>query len=122
MKLRMFLVAGLATAWIFSTFAGPVFAAGKTDWQKQIMSSVASKQVYPRSALSRQLEGRARVKVSVDRSGTITGFEMVEATGHDILDREVEKLMARVNPLPAPPSDVADKDLTFILPLSWALN
>lgn len=122
MKPRSLFTVGIAAALSLSALAAPVFAAGKADWQKQIMTTVAKKQVYPRSALMRELEGSAKVKVSVDRSGAITGFEMLQATGHDVLDKEVEKLMDRVNPLPAPPSDVADTELTFILPLSWALN
>jgi hypothetical protein len=30
--------------------------------------------------------------------------------------------MERISPLPAPPNDLSDDQLTFILPLAWALR
>ena len=92
------------------------------SWQRSIAKAVASKQVYPRSALRREIEGSAKVRVTVDRSGKIASFEMIQATGHDELDREVPKLMNRIDPLPAPPADVSEDQLTFVLPLSWVLQ
>ncbi len=92
------------------------------SWQRSIARAVASKQVYPRSALRREIEGSAKVRVTVDRSGKIASFEMIQATGHEELDREVPKLMKRINPLPKPPADISDEQLTFVLPLSWVLQ
>ena len=92
------------------------------SWQRSIAKAVASKQVYPRSALRREIEGSAKVRVTVDRSGKIASFEMIQATGHDELDREVPKLMNRIDPLPAPPADVSEDQLTFVLLLSWVLQ
>ncbi len=91
-------------------------------WQKKIGKLVAKKQVYPRAAMRKELEGRARVKISIDRSGEIKNFEIMEKTGHAILDKEVPKLMARLNPLPTPPASLSDSQLSFILPLSWRLQ
>ena len=91
-------------------------------WQKKIVKRIATKQVYPRSAINREIEGSAKVRVSVDRSGAVTAYEMVEATGHKVLDNEVPKLMKRIDPLPAPPEAVPDERLTFVLPLAWILQ
>ncbi len=105
------------------TFGGSVAdAADLATWQRSIAKTVAQKQVYPRSALRREIEGQARVQVTVGRSGEITEFQILEDTGHEVLDREVPKLMERISPLPTPPSDVSDENLTFILPLSWVLQ
>mgnify|MGYP005839581427 CR=1 FL=1 len=102
--------------------SGPAKADDVKDWQRSIAMAVAENQTYPRSALRRQLEGTARVKITIDRSGTIASFEVVEATGHNALDRTVPKLMERLSPLPAPPSSLGDNNLTFILPLAWRLQ
>lgn len=92
------------------------------SWQKSVVSLVAKKQVYPREAMSQEIEGKAKVKVTIDRSGKITGYEMVEKTGNAILDAEVEKMKDRINPLPTPPASLPDANLTFVLPLSWVLQ
>ena len=102
--------------------ATPAIADPVKSWQKKVVTLVGKKQVYPRSAIMKEIEGQAKVKVSIDRSGSLQGFEMVEATGHDVLDKEVDKLMKRINPLPAPPEELPDNKLTFVLPLSWVLQ
>lgn len=102
--------------------AGEARADEIATWQKKVVSTIAQKQVYPRAAMSQEIEGRARVKVTIDRSGTITGYEMVEGTGHELLDAEVVRLKDRINPLPKPPASLADANLTFVLPLSWVLQ
>ena len=90
------------------------------DWQKAVVTKVAKTQTYPRSAIAREIEGKAKVKVSVAADGTITSHEVVEATGEDVLDREIPKLITKLSPLPALP---AGRDaITFVLPLNWSLD
>ncbi len=104
-------------------FSGvPARASDLSSWQHQVVKRIAQKQVYPRAALSQELEGKAKVKVSIDRSGAITHYEMIQSTGHELLDAEVVKLMARINPLPTPPANLPEDALTFVLPLSWVLQ
>lgn len=116
LALGLTVAAGLGTVPVVAN-ADPV-----KDWQRSIAMAVAKKQVYPRSALRRELEGSAKVKITLGRDGTIAAFETLQSTGHDELDREIPKLMERINPLPAPPSELADDDLTFVLPLAWVLQ
>ncbi|MEX1147424.1 MAG: energy transducer TonB [Sphingomonadales bacterium] len=97
-------------------------ASDVQSWQRSVAQHVGKMQVYPRAAMSREIEGRARVQVSIDRSGTVTGYDVVEGTGHDLLDAEVVRLMGRIDPLPAPPAALGDDSLTFVLPLTWVLN
>ncbi|GEQ99101.1 hypothetical protein JCM17844_27380 [Iodidimonas gelatinilytica] len=119
---RIMMAASLLVAVAIAATPKDSFAAGASDWQMAVARTIADKQVYPRSALMRQMEGTAKVKMTVDRTGAIKSYEVVQATGVRVLDNEVERLMERVNPLPKPPSDMGDEYLTFILPLSWALQ
>lgn len=118
-SLKAGIVASLLAAAALPAIAA---AADMKSWQREVAKSVASKQVYPRSALRKELEGSAKVRITLDRSGAIANFELIQSTGHDELDREVPKLIERINPLPAPPAELADADLTFVLPLAWALQ
>lgn len=105
-----------------SIAVAPALAGDVASWQKSVVTLISKKQVYPRAALASAVEGKAKVKVSIDRSGNIKNFEVLQPTGSALLDDEVPKLMSRINPLPAPPAELPDANLSFVLPLSWALE
>lgn len=107
---------------IAATGATVAHAKDMASWQRSVVSLVAKKQVYPREAMSQEVEGRARVRVTINRSGQITDYVMVEKTGNAILDAEVLRMKDRINPLPTPPASISDTNLTFVLPLSWVLQ
>ena len=98
------------------------YAQSIRDWQVKVLKSIQSSQSYPRSALARKLEGAAKIRLSIDRSGMIKDFTVVNGTGHDVLDRQIPRLMKRIDPLPAPPDALPDKNLTFNLPVIWKLS
>jgi len=108
--------------------AAPLFTAQTASaedlksWQKSVGKLIAKKQTYPRAAMRKEIEGKAKVKVSIDRTGAITGFEMTQSTGNDILDNAVPKLMERLNPLPTPPASLSETQLSFVLPLTWRIQ
>ena len=93
-----------------------------SSWQKEVKKKVAKKQSYPRAALRKELQGQAKVEINVDRDGNIVAHNLQSSTGHDILDKEVPKLMKRVSPLPAPPAEATDGQLTMVIPLAWVLQ
>ena len=63
------------------TMASTSFASDFKSWQTEVVKLVAKKQVYPRAAMRQELEGRAKVKINIDRSGAITSYELVEPSG-----------------------------------------
>jgi len=95
-------------------------AVDMNSWKKAVAKKVAKKQKYPRAALAREIEGKARVRLLVAADGSITTHEIILETGETVLDREIPKLVKRLNPLPALPDDRTE--LSFVLPLSWSLN
>ncbi len=90
------------------------------SWKTALLRAVAQNQSYPRAALMREIEGRAKVRLIIAADGTITAHEVIEATGQDVLDREIPKLVAKLNPLPALPE--GQTDMKIVLPLEWALQ
>ncbi|TNE64266.1 MAG: TonB family protein [Alphaproteobacteria bacterium] len=95
-------------------------ADATTDWTNEVSKIVAAKQGYPRLAIARQIEGKAKVRLTVAADGTITNYEIVEPTGEEVLDQTIPKLIGKINPLPPLPD--GQKEVTFILPLSWSIN
>ncbi|WP_262693615.1 energy transducer TonB [Kordiimonas aquimaris] len=115
---------------VFAIAIALTFAVGGTsmsasademgDWKRAVAKKVAKKQKYPRAALAREIEGKAKIRLTVMADGSISTHEVVQETGESILDKEIPKLVKRLNPLPALPD--AKTELSFVLPLSWTLN
>ncbi len=116
-QFRAMLFVGMAAGML----AAPVHADVK-DWQKKIVKKIVKSHIYPRAAIAREIEGRARVRVTIDRSGKILTFDVTEPTGKSQLDKVIPKMMKKMDPLPAPPDDVPDSNLTFTIPISWRLQ
>jgi periplasmic protein TonB len=115
------LVASLiALTFVFTAASAPAHADDMKDWQIEVIKAVAKNQRYPRSAIAREIEGKAKVRLVVAADGTITSHEVVEPTGEDVLDREIPKLVEKLSPLPALPG--GQSELSFLLPLTWSLN
>jgi len=118
-NVRAVLVAGAALALLGG---GPVFADEIQDWRKKLAKKIAKKHIYPRSALSREVEGKARVQVVVDREGVITSYEIIQPSGESILDKAIPKMMKKLTPLPPPPASLPTEGLTFVIPITWRLQ
>lgn len=113
----------LGFALAFSLFFLGVSEASATpmdDWQRAVAQKVRAKQGYPRLAVARQLEGKAKVRLTVDADGTISNYEIVEPTGEEVLDRAIPALIGKLTPLPPLPE--GRENLTFVLPLNWSLD
>ena len=110
----------IALTFAFGATSISASAADMNSWKKAVAKKVAKKQKYPRAALAREIEGKAKIRLLVAADGSITTHEIVQETGEKILDREIPKLVKRLNPLPALPEDRTE--LSFVLPLSWSLN
>jgi protein TonB len=114
------LLALTASLVIAGAFTSASAEGDMKSWQKAVIKKVIKNQKYPRSAVSREIEGKAKVRISVAADGAITAHEIVEPTGEAVLDREIPKLMKRLNPLPALPD--GKTEMTFVLPLNWSLD
>jgi periplasmic protein TonB len=112
-------VAAVATISLAGT---PAFADEIRDWRIKVAKKIAKKHIYPRSAISREIEGKARVKVTLARDGVITNFEIIQPTGQKILDKAIPKMMKKLTPLPSPPDSMPDAKLTFVIPITWRLQ
>lgn len=120
--LKVFVSLLVASFLTVTGFSGTANAAEINDWQAEVSKAIAKKQVYPRSALRKELEGKVKVEINVDREGNIVAHSLKSSSGHKLLDNEVPKLLKRVSPLPKPPAGVKESELTMVVPLGWALQ
>lgn len=77
--------------------------------------------IYPRVAQQRRQQGRAMIRLVVDRMGRVIESSLTQSSGYPILDREVADLIARVSPLPPPRHTSADR-VELILPIDFMLR
>jgi len=119
-KINKAFAVAIALTFAFGATSISASAADMNSWKKAVAKKVAKKQKYPRAALAREIEGKAKIRLLVAADGSITTHEIVQETGESVLDREIPKLVKRLNPLPALPDDRTE--LSFVLPLSWSLN
>ncbi|WP_448578263.1 energy transducer TonB, partial [Thermaurantiacus sp.] len=58
-------------------------------YANRAMALVSERIIYPDSARRNQMEGRAVMRLTVDRRGRLTDLRMVEGTGHAPLDEAI---------------------------------
>ncbi|MCJ9428184.1 energy transducer TonB [Kordiimonas marina] len=104
------------------TMSMPARADAMSDWRHKLVQKIGHAHIYPRAAIAREIEGVAKVKVTIDRDGKITNYEVVEATGQSVLDNVIPKIMKKLDPLPKPPASLSDANLTFVIPFAWRLR
>jgi TonB family protein len=92
-------------------------SAAIAKWHKALLARLARYNRYPAQANS--AEGVVSLAFTVDRKGNIVTSRIEKTSGSNVLDAEALALLARAAPLPAPPPEVTDADLTFLLPVRF---
>src|SRR5690606_32165215 len=75
------------------------------DYRTQVSAWLERHKEYPMSARRKAEQGMAMVSFTFDRDGNIVHYELLRATGHESLDRAVEEMLEKANPLPKMPDD-----------------
>ena len=96
-------------------------AAAKAKYMEQhfayIKEMIEKEFVYPRIARRRGLEGKVIVSFVICEDGTVHGINIVESSGHKILDNNAIACVKRAAPFPPPP---ARAELVF--PITYKLG
>lgn len=77
---------------------------------------------YPRRARLRRQEGVVQLRFVVDSTGKVLSYQVASSSGHQLLDAEVERMIAQASPLPAPPPEMITTTLELVLPVSFYLR
>lgn len=89
-------------------------------WQSGLSARLARAKRYPQKALARHEEGRGVVALTIDRDGRVVDSRVLESSGSADLDQELLAMVIRAQPLPKPPPDATDADLTITLPVKFS--
>jgi TonB family protein len=63
--------------------------------------------------------GTAKVAFRIDRAGNVLFLRLVQSTGQAARDEEALGMVKRAQPFPAPPEDIGEDHLKFIVPIAF---
>jgi periplasmic protein TonB len=75
-----------------------------------------------RKARSSGEQGIATVAFTIDRQGRLLTSRIVQSSGSATLDQETLAMLVRAQPMPAPPTNIPDNKLSFIVPVRFNIR
>jgi protein TonB len=106
--------------------AAPLPGASSRDsnavpsWRSQLVARLERYKRYPSDA--RGDNGTTQVAFRVDRSGGVHNARIARSSGSSVLDRETLALLERAQPMPAPPPEASDADLSVVAPVRYNMR
>lgn len=88
-------------------------------WTSQLAAHIEHFKRYPAAARARGDSGVATVAFTIDREGRLLHSSLVKSSGSAALDQETLAMLARAQPLPRPPDQLGDDELTFEMPVRF---
>lgn len=96
--------------------------ASTNNYYGRIATWLARHKRYPTQARRLRQEGTVKVTFTITRSGRVVSQRIVQSSGYELLDKEVQAMLERASPLPRIPSSLGRSNLTITLPVAFALR
>ena len=94
-------------------------SSNDTNYRGLVSAHLARYKQYPSDARSRGDGGTATVTFSLNGSGGVTSVRLARGSGVASIDQEVQAMVRRASPFPAPPDG---RSTSFTVPVSFRLN
>jgi protein TonB len=91
-------------------------------WQGLLAAHIEHFKRYPTEARSRGEYGTAKVAFTIDHEGRLLRSSIVQSSGSTALDQETLAMLARTQPMPRPPDQLSDAELTFVVPVRFNIR
>lgn len=95
--------------------AAQTYSARLASWLEQ-------NKRYPRQAELRRIEGTALLYFRMDRNGRVITASLRNSSGSTLLDDATMDMLQRAQPLPKPPAEMTDAQLSFVVPVRFNLR
>ena len=70
----------------------------------------------------RRQQGTALLRFTMDRNGRVLAWQIEQSSGHPALDRAVEEMLSRAQPLPQMPPEIQASRLEIVVPIRFQLR
>lgn len=94
----------------------------KADYLAFLRAWFAHHKEYPRRARQRRQEGVAMLYLVIDRNGRVLDWAIQSSSGHRLLDKAVEQMVMKAQPLPAMPASLHLTQLELMMPVRFELR
>lgn len=96
--------------------SSPEAQRARAAWRRGLVAHIERQKRYPAGA-----ERPADIVVSfkIDHTGRLIAVEIVKGSGDARYDRAALDMVRRADPMPSPPADMSEQNLSFRLPISF---
>lgn len=94
--------------------------AAEADYRQYVLQRIAAKKTYPRSARSKEQEGRVRLSITIQQDGSLGNLHVVEASPHSLLNEASLVAVQKAAPFKKMPAGMEELNLTFSMDYSLA--
>lgn len=94
--------------------------AAEADYRQYVLQRIAAKKTYPRSARSKEQEGRVRLSITIQQDGSLGNLHVVEASPHSLLNEASLVAVQKAAPFKKMPAGMEALSLTFSMDYSLA--
>jgi periplasmic protein TonB len=91
-------------------------------WESVLAAHLERFKHYPQEARARGEQGTATVAFTIDHDGHVVSSRIVRSSGSATLDEETLAMLARAQPMPRPPDNVLDNELSFVVPVRFNIR
>ncbi|MEJ1356072.1 MAG: TonB family protein [Candidatus Sedimenticola sp. (ex Thyasira tokunagai)] len=91
-------------------------------YRARLEQTIASAKKYPLWARKKGLQGKARIGFTVYRDGHIEQIQLIDGSGHEILDRAAMITVSEIGSVQPIPTELARLQWSFKVPLNFYLN
>ncbi|HEY2529868.1 MAG TPA: energy transducer TonB [Xanthobacteraceae bacterium] len=98
----------------------PASSPAMAAWQLALLARLDHFKRYP--AQARGAQGVVSLAFRIDRQGKVVNSHIVTSSGSAVLDAEALALIKRASPVPRPPTEIKDDDLSIVVPIRYTAN
>ena len=91
-------------------------------WQSLLAAHIERFKRYPQAARAHGDVGTATVAFTIDHEGHLLRSSIVQSSGSAALDQETLAMLVRAQPMPHPPDQLGDGELTFVVPVRFNIR
>ncbi len=94
----------------------------RMDYFEMLRLRIESRKKYPETARNRHIEGRVKVRFSVNAYGIAERVEITGSSGHSMLDQAALRAVKTASPFPIPPSKLFQAPLNMEIVIVFELT
>jgi periplasmic protein TonB len=91
-------------------------------WESELAAHIEHFKRYPGAARAQGEQGTTKVAFTIDHEGHVLTSRIVQSSGFAALDQETLEMLVRAQPMPKPPGEMKDRELSFVVPVRFNIK